>query len=91
MAGNGLIPEAVVMVLHFSFEAINLHRVEISIIPRNTPSKRVVEKLGIRLEGIAERFLEINGVWEDHARYAITGEEWQARRDGLLREWLVRS
>lgn len=91
MAGNALIPEAVVMVLHFSFEAINLHRVEISIIPRNTPSRRVVEKLGIRLEGIAERFLEINGVWEDHARYAITVEEWRTRRDELLRVWLGRA
>ena len=22
------------------------------------------------------RYLEINGVWEDHVRYAITAEEW---------------
>ena len=28
-----------------------------------------MEKLAIREEGIAERYLEINGTWEDHVRY----------------------
>ena len=82
------VPEAVVVTLRFAFEAISLHRVEISIIPRNTASRRVVEKLGIRQEGIAERFLEIDGVWEDHVRYAITSEEWSVRESELVSEWL---
>ena len=38
-------------------------------------------------EGVALRYLEINGVWEDHVRYAITTEEWEARRDELLAAW----
>ncbi len=80
MAGRSLVPEAVVVTLRFAFEAISLHRVEISIIPRNMASRRVVDKLGIRQEGVAERFLEIDGVWEDHARYAITSEEWSTRK-----------
>ena len=49
---------------------------------------RVVEKLGIRKEGVAERFLQINGVWEDHARFAMTSEEWIVRRDELLEQWI---
>jgi [ribosomal protein S5]-alanine N-acetyltransferase len=28
-------------------------------------------------------------VWEDHVRYAITAEEWQERRDALLKEWVL--
>ena len=55
-----------------SFDELHLHRVQIAIIPRNTASRRVVEKLDIREEGIALRYLEINGVWEDHVRYAMT-------------------
>ena len=90
LAGRGFVPEAVVVTLRFAFEAISLHRVEISIIPRNTASRRVVEKLGIRQEGIAERFLEIDGVWEDHVRYGITSEEWAVREPELAREWLLR-
>ena len=60
---------------------------QIAIIPRNKASRRVVEKLDIREEGTALRYLEINGVWEDHVRYAMTVEEWDERRDELLVEW----
>jgi ribosomal-protein-alanine N-acetyltransferase len=73
----------------FAFEDLGLHRVQISIIPRNSASRRVVEKLGLRAEGVAERYLEINGTWEDHIRFAITSEEWSARRDELLRDWIL--
>ncbi len=88
MAGHGYVPEAVVVALAFAFEELSLHRIEISIIPRNERSKRVVEKLEIRHEGVAQRFLQINGVWEDHARFAITDEEWIVRRDDLLADWI---
>ncbi len=91
LAGQGLVPEAVVVVLHMAFEAIGLHRIEISIIPRNRASLRVVEKLELRCEGVAERFLEIDGRWEDHARFAMTAEEWQLRGRELLWTWLGRS
>jgi ribosomal-protein-alanine N-acetyltransferase len=84
VAGLGLIPEAVALVLQYAFEQLALHRVQISIIPRNAASIRVVQKLGLRSEGVALRYLEINGVWEDHERFAITAEEWMERG-----EWLV--
>jgi ribosomal-protein-alanine N-acetyltransferase len=87
-AGNGYTPEALVAVFRFSFDEVALHRLQISIIPRNAASHRVVEKLAIRNEGIAERYLEINGVWEDHVRYAITAEEWDDRREQLLADWI---
>lgn len=81
LAGQEYTPEALVVAMRFSFEELRLHRLQIAIIPRNRPSRRVVEKLGIRLEGMAERYLEINGHWEDHLRYAITTEEWNERVD----------
>ncbi|HEY8543549.1 MAG TPA: GNAT family protein [Acidimicrobiales bacterium] len=87
-AGQGLTPEGLVLVIRFAFDQLHLHRVQISIIPRNHRSRRVVEKLKLRDEGIALRYLEINGVWEDHVRYAMTVEEWQERGDELVREWL---
>jgi len=87
-AGQGYVPEATVLVLRFAFEQLRLHRLQISIIPRNSASRRVVEKLGLRDEGVAERYLEIGGVWEDHVRYAITAEEWDERREELLSAWV---
>ncbi|HUZ42879.1 MAG TPA: GNAT family protein [Acidimicrobiales bacterium] len=87
-AGQGYMPESVVTVLAFAFEDLALHRVEIDIIPRNQRSRRVVEKLDLRMEGLAERLVEINGVWEDHLRYAITLEEWARRGPQLRKDWL---
>jgi ribosomal-protein-alanine N-acetyltransferase len=87
-AGQGYMAESVVAVCRFAFDELHLHRVQIAIIPRNRNSRRVMEKLEIRDEGVAKRYLEINGVWEDHVRYAITVEEWDERRDELLKLWL---
>lgn len=87
-AGHGYTPESLVLVCRAAFEELHLHRLQVSIIPRNVASRRVVEKVGLRDEGVAERYLEINAVWEDHIRYAITLEEWDERRDELLRAWV---
>lgn len=89
MAGLGYTPEALVVVCRFAFEDLALHRVQASIIPRNRASHRVVEKLGLRAEGVALRYLEIGGVWEDHVRYAITAEEWVERRCAYMRDWIL--
>jgi ribosomal-protein-alanine N-acetyltransferase len=88
-AGRGYIAEAVVVVMKFAFEQLQLHRIEICIVPRNSNSRRVVEKLDLRNEGVAERFLEINGVWEDHLRFAITAEEWASRSNELTATWIA--
>ena len=78
-AGHGYIAEAVVVLLPVRLRAAAAAPLEICIVPRNTNSRRVVEKLGLRCEGLAERYLEIAGVWEDHLRFAITAEEWDDR------------
>jgi ribosomal-protein-alanine N-acetyltransferase len=62
----------------------------VCIIPRNANSRRVMEKLQIREEGVAKRFLEINGAWEDHVRYGLTVEEWNERRRPWTATWLGR-
>ena len=87
-AGRSLMSEAVVVLAQYAFEEMRLHRLEICIIPRNVNSRRVMEKLDIRTEGIAERFLEINGVWEDHIRSGITYEEWNERRSQIVNDWI---
>ncbi len=88
-AGRGYCPESVVVLARHCFEELALHRLQIAIIPRNGASRRVVEKLCLRDEGVAVRYLEINGTWEDHIRYAITAEEWQERRTELLGTWVL--
>jgi ribosomal-protein-alanine N-acetyltransferase len=89
-AGHEYVPEGVVLMIRHAFEALQLHRLEAAIVPRNTASRRVAEKLGLREEGTALRFLQIQGVYEDHVRYAITIEEWNARGHELVARFVNR-
>jgi ribosomal-protein-alanine N-acetyltransferase len=77
--GKGFVPEATVGLLKFAFEMLNLHRIEILIVPTNKASLRVAEKLELRCEGITKDYLIIDGNWEDHARFAILDSEWSSK------------
>lgn len=58
-------------VVKYAFKDLGLHRIEGNVMPRNERSLRVVEKCGFQSEGIAEKYLKINGVWEDHVHMVI--------------------
>ena len=49
------------MAVDHCFRVVGLHRLEASIRPENAASRRVVEKLGFREEGVRVRQLHING------------------------------
>jgi ribosomal-protein-alanine N-acetyltransferase len=83
-AGHGIIPTALAMAVDHCFRVVGLHRLEASIRPENAASRRVVEKLGFREEGVRVRQLHINGAWRDHVCYAITNEEVPT---GLMPRW----
>ena len=85
VAGRGVIPTAVALAIDHSFRTVGLHRIEVNIRPENEASLRVVEKLGLREEGVRLRFLHIAGAWRDHRTFAITAEE--LGPDGLLGRW----
>ncbi|WP_313816704.1 GNAT family protein [Citricoccus sp.] len=83
-AGQGLVPTAVALATDYCFTTLGLHRMEINIRPENVPSRRVVEKLGFRHEGMRRDFLHIDGAWRDHDAYALTAPEVP---EGLLGRW----
>jgi [ribosomal protein S5]-alanine N-acetyltransferase len=86
VAGRGVIPTALALATDHAFRYGGLHRMEVNIRPENTPSRRVVEKLGFREEALHERYLHIDGAWRDHIGYALTAEE-VMRDGGLLARW----
>ena len=67
------------MAIDHCFFVVGLHRVEASIRPENHASRRVVEKLGFREEGLRRRYLHIDGAWRDHLCYALTVEDVRGR------------
>jgi len=74
--GRGHCTNAVGLALEFAYENARLHRVQAATMLRNIASARVLEKNGFAFEGVARRYLRINGEWEDHNVYSLTVEDW---------------
>lgn len=79
-AGRGHMHDGVQMALEVAFTQLRLHRVEANVQPANHRSRRLAVRCGFRLEGFSPRYLQINGVWCDHERWAILEDEWRSRR-----------
>ena len=76
-AHRGYMTAALRVLLPSLFGELNLHRVEAACIPTNTPSIRVLEKCGFAREGLARRYLCINGVWQDHLLFGLLHEDFR--------------
>lgn len=73
--GKGYITEALKKGISIIFDEWKLHRIEANIMPRNERSLRVAERLGFYHEGLARKYLKINGKWEDHIHMVLLNEE----------------
>jgi len=71
---NGYITEAVEKTINILFKEYKLHRTEANIMPKNKASLKVVKKLGFKEEGLAKKYLKINGKWEDHIHMVLLNE-----------------
>lgn len=83
-AGRGITSNALALVVDHCFGAVGLDRVEANVRPENSRSRRVVERLGFRVDGLRPRFLYIDGDWRDHICYALTPQDVP---EGLLARW----
>ena len=86
VAGRGVMPVALALVVDHCFSQVGLHRIEANIRPENAASRRVVEKLGFREEGLRRRYLHIDGAYRDHLCFALTVEDVPG---GVLRRLLT--
>jgi ribosomal-protein-alanine N-acetyltransferase len=65
------------MFIPFIFRTLGLHRIEAACLPSNEASKRLLAKSGFWQEGLARRYLRINGEWQDHVLFALLAEDVQ--------------
>jgi len=71
----GYMTEAIRKGIDIMFNEFELHRIEANIMPKNKRSMRVVEKFGFVNEGMASRYLKINGKWEDHIHMVLLNDK----------------
>jgi ribosomal-protein-alanine N-acetyltransferase len=73
--GQGLVVEAARRVMEFGFSTLSLHRIEARYMAENLPSRRVMEKLGMRFEGIRREAMLVKGLYRDIGVCAILRNE----------------
>jgi RimJ/RimL family protein N-acetyltransferase len=77
--GHGYALEAGRAVLSLGFGTYDLHRIFGSCDARNAASARLMERLGMRLEGTLRETEFVKGTWCDEQIYAILAAEWRDR------------
>ena len=73
--GKGYATEAASRIIEFGFNELKLHRIEAGVATMNSASIKVLEKLGMRREGLKRKVLPIRGEWVDNFHYAILEED----------------
>lgn len=73
---RGYATEAAVAVLAFGFNDLRLNRIQAAHLGRNPSSGRVMEKVGMLLEGTARQAMMKWGKYEDLTTYGILREDW---------------
>ena len=76
--GRGFAVEAATAVLGYGFEAQGLHRIIADVDPRNTPSLKLIERLGFQPEGRLREHYWQDGEWQDGLLFGLLAHEWQA-------------
>ena len=74
-AAQGFMTAGASAVIPFVFDSLSLHRLEAACLPHNEASMKLLERTGFIREGMARRYLKINGVWQDHMTFALLEDD----------------
>ena len=80
--GRGVITEAVGLLVDWLFGVKKINRLQLGIVPENTPSRRVAEKSGFQYEGLLRSAAYLDGRSWDLEIWGLLRTEWEERRRG---------
>ena len=83
--GQGYATEATRAVVHFVFSQLNLNRFYAHHMVRNPASGRVLEKIGMKREGLLRQRVRKWDRFEDVVLMAVLHEDWAASNDRALK------
>jgi [ribosomal protein S5]-alanine N-acetyltransferase len=69
-ARQGYMNEALAALVDHAFGELALHRLEAACLPKNTASIKLLQRNGFVHEGVARKYLQIAGTWQDHMLFA---------------------
>lgn len=68
---QGYMHEAGLLVIDYAFNTLKLHRLNAACLIANIASINLLLKLGFQEEGLAKKYLKINGKWQDHRLFGL--------------------
>ena len=75
--GQGLMGEALGLVIRYAFDVLRLKRLLAGFIPQNSRSARVLERAGFVREGYHREYFFVGGKWEDHVETSLIHAGWR--------------
>lgn len=80
--GHGYATEAGHALLALGFDGAGVHRIYARCHAGNAASRRVMERLGMRLEAHFREHALVKGMWDEEMIHAILEDEWRVRKNG---------
>ncbi len=76
--GRGVATRAVRKLLDISFSELGFNRVNIRIAPNNKPSLAIVERLGLKPEGVCRQAWKVGDEYWDAVEFGVLADEWKS-------------
>ena len=76
---QGLMSEVIARIIQFGFEELDLVRLEARCLPGNIGSSRVMEKTGMKFEGLLRKNIWVKNEFQDLMLYSIIKEDYESR------------
>ena len=76
--GNGFMTEALSLIIDFGFDELDLHRFNAGCLLDNEKSRNLLLRVGFEEEGLARKYVKINGKWRDHRLFGLPVESWRS-------------
>jgi len=73
--GQGKMKKLCTHATQYAFQELGLHRIMANYMPNNKRSESLLSRMGFNKEGFAEKYLKINGKWEDHVLTSLINNE----------------
>ena len=78
---QGLMTEAIMAMIEFSFDTLGFHRLEADTDPNNAASNGLLEKFGFKREGFFRERWWVHGKWLDSDMWGLLKSDYVARRE----------
>ncbi len=69
--GKGYMQESIKALIPYIYEQLKIHRIQAFTLEDNIPSRKLIEKVNFKKEGVLREAMQINNEWRDHVIYSL--------------------